>query len=159
MVEKESQRGARHHCIVVRSIETGGIKAYKTFQRMQSGREGSPRGSHQQVEKTSLASVRLCIQKHKINLGSFEGHVPPKNSTILTMAMKIKHPLDVHISPTNERATEIKYVVADINFLTDTCFLGHLIKRIHRHIFSSYQDLTNDHTLVENLRIVMSKQK
>jgi hypothetical protein len=34
MVEKEAQRGTRHHCIAVRSTETDGRKARETFQRM-----------------------------------------------------------------------------------------------------------------------------
>jgi hypothetical protein len=123
----------------------------KHSRECESGREGSPRGSRQCRKKTSLAGVRLCIQKHKKNLGIFEGHIPPKNSTILIMVMTIKHPLVVHISPANERATEIKVIVADSKFLTDTCSLGHLIKGIHRHIFSSYQDLTDDQILMENL--------
>jgi hypothetical protein len=90
MAKKIAQRGAIHHCTVARSTETDGRKAYRVSQRMQSGREGGSRGSRQCAEKMSLADARLCICKHKKNIGSFEGHVSPKFSTFFIMAATIK---------------------------------------------------------------------
>jgi hypothetical protein len=83
------------------------------------------------AEKTSLAGARLCTYENKTNLGSFEGHVSPKRSTILVMTATIKRPLaHVHF-PASERVTEIKVVTMNNKFLTVTCSLGYLIKGIH----------------------------
>jgi len=69
-------------------------------------------------------------EKHKKNLGNFEGHVSPKHYTFFRTTMTIKQPLFVHTPPTNEHIMEIRAIIAENKLLTDTCSLEHLIKGI-----------------------------